>query len=109
MEEIYNYLIEFGFTKEIIDKIVNNYALSGFNPDTLLNNIIRNNDYFLEFGFSKKQIKKMVTWLPPIYDISIANIEGKVTYLEELGFTKEQIIKMDYGDDVITNVKNDTS
>ena len=94
MERLYNYLIEFGFSKEDVDRVVNNYALLRYNPDTLLNNIIRNNNYLLEVGFSKSQIRKMTKRLPQIYDISITNIEEKIAYLEELGFTKEQIIRM---------------
>ena len=94
MEEIYEYLIEFGFKKSDVDKIVNNYAFHRYKESTLLQKFISNNNYLLEIGYSKAQIIKMVKRFAPLYDISIENINQKINDLIEMGYSKEQIKKM---------------
>ena len=59
MEEVYSYLIEFGFTKEEVDEIFNNYSISAFVPATLLKHIKNISDYLLELGYTKLQIIKI--------------------------------------------------
>ncbi len=94
MEEIYKYMLEFGFKKEQIDKIVYKYSIKNMLPTTLLNNIQKNNQWFLENGYNKNNIIKMTISSPAICELSIENIKQKIEDLITLGYTKEQIIKM---------------
>ena len=67
MEEIYKYMLEFGFKKEKVDKIVNTYPINAMLLSTLFNNMQRNNQWLLENGYNKNNIIKMTVSLPQIY------------------------------------------
>ena len=94
MEEVYNYLIDFGFRKEDIDKIVNTYPLNELIPSTLLKYIKNDCDYLLELDYTKSQIIKMAKSFPKLFSFNVENISQKLENLILLGYSKVQVIKM---------------
>ena len=94
MEEVYNYLIDFGFKREDIDEIVNNYSLNEITPTNLLRHIKSNCEYLLEFGYTEMQIIKMAKIFPMLFGCSIENIKRKIEDIESLGYSKKEVIIM---------------
>ena len=94
MEDVYNYLIDFGFKREDIDIIVNTYPINKTVSATLLKHIKENCDYLLEFGYTKSQIIKTTKTIPNLFEYSAENIKKKLENLILLGYSKIQVIKM---------------
>lgn len=89
-----NALLDLGYTKNEINKILSNSSLRGYKEETLIEKFKEIHIYFLKIGLSKNSIKKIVVSFPAIYSYTIDLLEQKRKNLESLGYTKELIIKI---------------
>lgn len=91
-EEVYNYLREYGFTKEDV------YSFEEENEKMFFTNLVevnKNIDFLMNKGLTKEEIMHVFRHNP--YMITVKNnrlVALDRIYLEELLFTKEELIKM---------------
>lgn len=122
MEEIKNYMLEYGYSEKDIEKILSIDELHHFHWKTLINllstlgykknNIIKIiisspicdvikmeeiKKYMLEYGYNEKDIEKILNTYP-LYtskcETLLNNIKDITNLLSILGYTKKNIIKM---------------
>lgn len=84
----------FGYSDDIIEKILNCYACKNFKDETLSVNILNDYKSLIKFGFNRKQIIKMTKRYPSIYSYSSINLENKMESLIGMGYLKDEIIHM---------------
>ena len=94
MEEIYNYMLEFGFKKEEIDKIIKTYPINSMLSSSLLKSAKDSFNNFLNNGYDNKQIIRMIVNCPQLFIHKNENINKKLDGLLSLGFSKEQVLKI---------------
>ena len=90
VNKIYNFFLEFGYTKEQIKKmLIERPQILCLEISSIENKI----DNFKKIGFSKKIIIKITTDFPTIYSYGTNSILTKVNEYERLGYKREVIIK----------------
>lgn len=94
MNVVKKYMLEIGYTKEEIEKIINTYPLYTLIEYTLLENIKNIFEVLLNLGYTRKEIIRMTKSHPQIYGYSIDNIKQKINDIMSLGYIKEEVIKM---------------
>lgn len=94
MEKSIRLLKNFGYSDDIIKKILNCHACKNFKDETLSANILDDYKFLIKFGFNRKQIIKMTKQAPSIYSYSNTNLENKINSLIGMGYLKEEIIHM---------------
>ena len=95
MEKLYEYLINFGFKKEDVDRIVNTYPLKSNLPERILINAQYINNFFLTQKISKRQIIKMVRMMPKLYVYNADTLKQKIDNLANMLFIKDiEVLKM---------------
>lgn len=85
MNQVIEYLIEFGYSQLEAKQLVESYAICNFKEDTLLNKCKETNQYLIDLGYTKEEIIKMTKLQPTLYGLSIENIKIKIDYLREIG------------------------
>lgn len=91
---IREYLKDYGYSDEQIEKILEHNKLNTLKDSSLLKIIPRTIECLESLGYSNKQIIKLTSSIPPILGHSEENLRTKVEDLEALGYRRSQIIRM---------------
>lgn len=94
MKNLNEYMLDYGYTKENIDKMLNSYPLVKSLYSTIYSNMIGINDYLSSNRINKKKIINMGVSFPTIYCYNKYNLENKISELIKFGYTKQQAIKL---------------
>ena len=92
--ELEKYMLDFGYSKNDMQIIINSYPFVELKDETKLNNIKNINNFFLSLGLQKEEIINCSVIFPNIYTFSIQNLENKIKDLITLGYSKEDTIKI---------------
>ena len=87
-------MLNFGYTNNDIDKILNFPIIVNLKEDSLYKKIVAISNFFLEKGYNNGQIIKMVKMHPKILGLTISNLNKKIDDLIEKGYNLKLIIKI---------------
>ena len=91
VNQVYNFLLEYGINNEEIRKMVLLFpSILGVSLENMQNKI----NFLIKLNYSKKDIIDMIKKFPMLFGLSIENIQGKLDYLISLGYEKEEVLLM---------------
>ena len=97
MKELLDLFLEYGYTKEEYEIIVNTFPINKYSSEVLYKKVCENFSYLLTLGYENEDIIKMTVILPPLFGYSIKKISKKIDDLVNLGYNMDDIIKMTIG------------
>ena len=86
--------IEFGYTEEAYETMRRDYSLQTYTDEKLSLKFKEITNLLISLGYTHEEIIKMTKKFPPIYSLTIENIEQKINYMLSLGYSLEEIVKM---------------
>lgn len=91
-QQLISYLLDFGFTEEQINKVLNSKTLKEYTMETLFDKITTINHELLMYGYPKEAIIKMGTNLPALYSNSPSHFQEIQQTLKKFNWSREFII-----------------